>query len=213
MKYRSVEEYLADWPDGVSGGKGDGTAKDQLKLENKRTDAAIARQNSQQDTVLEAIKKYLTGDVGFSPEALSSMTSDFLGQNDTAFGSASEAIKSALLRRGEGGGDMPVGGQFTSGIAGLESAKAGSQSAGLNQIRIQNFLQAIQNRWNAANVATGNAAQSGSSIGAFTSGASNALSNYVAAANTGFGNAFTTSLGGALGKTLGGGNLSATKVY
>jgi hypothetical protein len=203
MKYRSVEEYLADWPDGVSGGKGDGTAKDQLRLENNRTDAAIARQNSQQDTVLEAIKKYLTSDIGFSPEALSSMNSDFLGQNDTAYDSASSAIKSALLRRGEGAGDLPVGGQFTSNIAGLEASKAGSQSAGLNQIRIQNFLQALQNRWNAANVATGNAAQSGGNIGAFTSGSSNALSNYVAAANTGFGNAFTTALGGSLGKGIG----------
>jgi hypothetical protein len=211
MKYRSVEEYLADWPDGVSGGKGDGTAKDQLNRENKITDQQLARQNSMQDTVLEAMKKYLTGDVGFSPEGLSAMTSDFLGQNDTSFDSAGEAIRSALLRRGEGGGDMPVGGQFTSGIAGLESAKAGSQSAGLNQLRIQSMLAAIANKFNAANILSGQAAQSG--IGTFNSGAADALGNYIKAANTGFGNAFTTSLGGALGKTLGGGNLSATKVY
>jgi hypothetical protein len=182
-------------------GKGSGTSKDQLKLENKRTDAAIAEQQALRGKISANFDKYLSGQEGFDPKLLALMRSDFLNQNDTAFNSAGDNVRASLASRGELSG--PVSGGFVRNIAGLEGAKATSQAQGLRGIDMANLQQALTNKFNAGNLNAGQAAQVGQNIGIFDSGAGNSLSNYVRAENTGFGANFVNSFGGALGSGLG----------
>lgn len=186
----------------MSGG-GTGTSKDQLKLENKRTDEAIAQQKEIRDQILNATKQYTTGGgQGYDPAQFAAMISQFLNQNSQNFNQAGSQVRAALASRGAGGGDMPVGGDFTRGISSLEGAKASSQSQGILGANISNLQQAINNRFNALNVQSGQSAQVGSNIGIFNQGASNALDQYVRASNTGFGANFMNSFGAGLGSGL-----------
>lgn len=183
--------------------KGDGVAKDQLDLQNKLTQQQLTRQNALQDQATNAVSGDLSGNNGFSPELMAALQSQFQNQNTGAFQSAGANVRAALASKGAGLGDLPTGGDFTRGIAELEDAKASSQSQGLLGLGIQNLQQALSNKYNAANVLTGNAAQVGGTVGNFNSGANNALNTYVSAANQGFSNAFTSAFGGSLGKGLG----------
>ena len=96
-----------------------------------------------------------------------------------------------LASRGAGGGQTPVGGDYTRGLSGLFGAEAQSLAGGANNIRMQNALQALNNKFQASNVLSGNAAALSSPISTFGSGASNALNQYMQAANSGFGATFT----------------------
>lgn len=187
--------------------KGEGKSKAHMDLENKRTDEAIAQQRAIRDQILNATKQYTTGaGEGYNPAQFASMISQFLNQNSANFNQAGSAVRSALASRGAGGGDLPVGGDFTRGISSLEGAKASSQSQGILGANISNLQQAINNRFNALNVQSGQAAQVGNNIGIFDQGAGNALNAYVRGANApGFGTAFRTAFGSALGKAVSGG--------
>jgi hypothetical protein len=208
MKYKSVEEYLADWPEGISGGKGDGTAKDQLAQQNKLQQQAFDLMQQRQNQVSGAVSQYLSGNVGFDPRQLALLKSQFLNSNAQSYNQAGRNVRSALLRSGSLDSSTPAGGDATRGIASLEGAMASNASSGLANIDLQNLQQALNNRFNAASLINGQAAQLTSPISTFGSGASNALNQYVYAANQGFGNQFSSGLGKALGNTLGGGNLS-----
>lgn len=205
MRYSCVEDYLRDWPEGVSGAKGDGVAQDQLKLQNSLVQQQLTQQKAIQDQMQSSFGKYLSGDIGFSPQQMSVLQSQFMNQNTGAFNSAGANVRANLAARGSGNGDLPVGGDYTRGIAELEGAKASSQSQGILGLNAQSMAQALQNQFNAGNIINGQAAQTGQNIGTFNSGANNALNTYVQAANTGFGNAFTSGFGGALGRGLGSG--------
>lgn len=185
--------------------KGDGVAQDQLKLQNSLVQQQLTQQKAIQDQMQNTFGKYLSGDIGFSPEQMSVLQSQFMNQNTGAFNSAGANVRSALSARGSGNGDLPVGGDYTRGIAELEGAKASSQSQGLLGLQAQSLAQALQNKFNAGSIINGQSAQLGQNVGTFNSGANNALNTYVQAANTGFGNAFTTAFGGSLGKGLGSG--------
>jgi hypothetical protein len=182
--------------------KGDGAAKAQLNLENELTKQQLNRQNSFQDAATNAVKEFLSGNKGFAPDQLAAMRSQFLNSNSQTFNDAGSQVRSYLTSKGYDG-SLPGGGDMVRSIADLEGARATSQSSGLLGIDVTNAQQALSNLFNAANVFGGNAANS--NVGTFNGGASSALSQYIAAANTGFGNAFTSSFGGALGKGLGSG--------
>jgi hypothetical protein len=198
-----VEEESFDYQGDVALAKGDGTAKDQLKLQNQLTQQQLQRENSLQDFIKNNLSQYLTGNQGFSPEQLALMKSQFLNSNDAAFNNAGEGVRSALVSRGVGNGQLPVGGDFVRGIAGLEGAKASAQSQGLMGIDLSNLQQALNNKFNTASLLNGQGAMLANNVGTFNSGASNALNTYVQAANQGFGNAFTSAFGSSLGKGLG----------
>lgn len=200
-QYRSAEEYLKDWPLGVSGAKGDETAQAQLNTQNQLTQQQLDLENKTHSQISDAVSGDLSGTNGFSPQLLAMLQSQFQNQNTGAFQSAGENVRSALASKGAGLGDLPVGGDFTRGIAELEGAKASSQSQGLLGLGIQNLQQGLTNKYNAASVLSGNAAQLGSNVSSFNSGAQSALGSYVQAANApGFLSSFATALGGGLGK-------------
>lgn len=187
--------------------KGEGTAKDQLKLQNKIAQDQLDQQKAIRDQILQATSKYTTGSgEGYDPAQFAAMISRFLNQNSANFNAAGSSVRSALASRGAGGGDMPVGGDFVRGISTLEGAKASSQSQGILGANIDNLTQALNNRFNALNVQSGQSAQIGQNVGTFNRGASDALDAYVRGANApGFGTAFSTAFGGALGKAAAGG--------
>src|SRR5262249_15828429 len=147
---------------------------------------------------------FLSGNQGFSPAAMAGMRSQFLNNNNAAYNQAGQQVRQALAARGSGTGQLPVGGDYTRGIAGLMGSRASSQSQGLLGLNLQNAIQAMNNQFNAGNILSGNAATLTGTQGVAGSGASNALNAYITAKNTGFGSSFTGALGGALGKGLGG---------
>lgn len=198
MKYRSVEDYLLDWPDGVSGGKGDGTAKQQLQLQNQLTQQQLDRQNALQDQIKSAFGSDLSGTNGFSPALMAALQSQFQNQTTQQFGQANQSVLDSLKAKGYNG-TLPVGGDYARSLSSLEGAKANTLSSGTLNLGIANLQQAIQNKFNAGSLLNGQAAQLGSNVGQFNAGAGNALNTYVQAANQGFGAAFTKAFGGALG--------------
>ena len=186
----------------MSGG-GTGTSKDQLAEQNKLQQQALDQQKAIRDQIMGSIGKYLSGNVGFDPQQLAIMQSQFLNQNTNNFNQAGSAVRSALASRGAGGGDIPVGGDYVRGIASLEGAKANSQSQGILGTNLANLQQALNNQFNAASVASGQSAQIGQNIGVFGQGANNALNQYVQASQSGFMNQFGKGLGSALGAGIG----------
>lgn len=179
--------------------------QDQLDLQKKAYDD----QRAQLDSLNKAFSPYTTGNIGFDPQQLALLQSQFLNQNDQAYSSAGNQVRSSLLARGAGGGDQPIGGTGVQGLLGLQSAKAGNQAAGLQDIGLQNLTQALNNKFNAGSILSGNAATLNSPISTFGGGASSALGSYVQAKSIpGFGGALATSLGTTLGKSLGGANAS-----
>lgn len=197
-----IERTFFDYPF-VSGGKGSDTANQQRQQELNMQQQAFDAQQAQLRMLNSALSPALSGTQGYDPAMLAALQTQFLNQNDQAYNGAGSNLRSALLARGAGGGNLPASGDFIRGTLGLESAKANTQAQGLNTIGLQNLQQALSNKWNAANVLSGNAATQGGTIGSTGSAASSALNSYIQAANSGFGNAFTTALGGSLGKGLG----------
>jgi len=188
-------------------GKGTGTAKAQLDLQNKIAADQLAQQKSIRDQIMTATSKYTTGEgEGYDPAQLSAMISQFLNQNSQKFGAADSAVKASLTSRGSGGGDMPVGGDYTRGIATLEGAKASSDSSGVLGVNISNLQQALNNRFNALSVQSGQSAQVGANVNTFNNGANNALTDYIKAANApSFLQSFATALAGGAAAGIGGG--------
>lgn len=186
----------------MSGG-GTGTSKDQLALQNKQQADATAEQKALRDRIMGSIGKYLSGNVGFDPQQLAIMQSQFLNQNSANFNQAGSSVLASLRSRGAAGGDMPAGGDLTRGLEGLEGARASSQSQGILGTNLADLQQALNNKFNAASVAAGQSAQIGSNIGTFGQGANNALDQYVKASNTGFGANFMSTLGSSLGAGVG----------
>src|SRR4030095_4885649 len=120
---RMIERYLEEGRS-VSGGKGSDEAKASQKRNEARQDKAFNFQMQGMTDVKNALQKYLTGNVGFDPQQLAEMTSDFLGLNANDFNQARAGVISALASRGAGGGQIPVGGDYTRGLSGLFGAEA-----------------------------------------------------------------------------------------
>lgn len=198
-----IERFIFEYPY-ISGAKGSDVANQQRQEELDMQKAAIARQNAQQDYVKSLTNQYVTGaGQGFDPQLLAMLQTNFMNTNDAAFNSAGNGVRSALLARGVGGGNLPVSGTTVQGLLGLSSARANSQAQGLQNIGLQNLQTALNNRWNALNILNGQPAQLDTQIGSSANAASSALNSYIQAKNTGFASAFANSLGGTLGKGLG----------
>lgn len=183
--------------------KGEGTSKDQLAQQNalqkQAFDAMMARQNQ----VGGAVSKYLNGDVGFDPQQLALLKSQFMNSTANSYKNAGANVRTALLRTGSADSSGPVGGDYVRGIAGLEGGLADTTSSGMANIDLQNLSQALNNKFNAASLINGQAAQLTSPIATFGAGANNALDEYMKAANSGFGATFMRGLGGSIGQGLG----------
>jgi len=183
----------------MSGG-GTGTSKDQLKRQNDLQQQAIDQQKALREQIMGSVGKYLTGaGEGFDPKQLAIMQAQFLDQNANAGKQAGQNVMGQLAARGGAGGALPVGGDFARSLEGLQGHIATSQSQGILGTNLANLQQALNNRFNAASVASGQSAQLGNDIGIFGSGASNALNNYVQASQSGFMNQFGKALGSGLG--------------
>lgn len=196
-----IERYLAEGRT-VSGGKGADTADAQRKQELSMQTQAFNTQQAQLKQLQGSLQGYLSGKQGYSPQAMAGMTSQFLNNNNQTFNQAGQQVRSALGARGSGTGQLPAGGDYTRGIAGLMSAKAGNQASGLLGLNVQNQQQALQNQFNAANVLSGNAATLTGTQGVAGAGASSALGSYIQGSNA---PGFFQSLGTGLGQGFGAG--------
>jgi hypothetical protein len=187
------------------GGGGSGTSKDQLNEQNQLQQEAFNAQMSTLNSLKSSLSGYLSGTQGFTPSQLATMRTQALNQNSANYNSAGNAVRQALASRGMGGGAVPSGGSYVQGISTLEGAKANDQSNAMNTINLQNSQQALNNQFNAASILSGNAATLSSPVSTFGSGANNALSNYVTAQRSTFGNSLAAGLGSGIGSSLGSG--------
>jgi len=191
--------------------KGQDVAKQQMDQQNKITADQLAQQKAIRDQIMQSTSQYTTGaGQGYDPAQFSAMISQFLNQNSANFNQAGSQVMSSLNARGAGGGNMPVGGDFTRGLEALQGARASSQSQGILGANISNLQQALNNKFNALGLQSGQGAQLGQNVGIFNQGASNALGDYIKGVNSNpFMSAFGQTLGGAFGAGLGGGISSA----
>lgn len=202
-----TDEELSVWTEyegEVELAKGSNVANQQRQEELNMQKAAIARQNAQQDYVKSLVQQFVTGaGQGYDPAMLEALKTQFMNTNDQAYQSAAGSLRSALLARGAGGGNLPVSGDTVRGFLGLNSARANSQAGGLQQIGLQDLQTALNNRWNAMSILNGQPAQLNTQIGSSANAASSALQSYIQAKNSGFLSNLGSSFGGALGKGLG----------
>ena len=187
----------------MCGGGGSGTSKDQLKQQNALQQQAFDMMKQAQGKVSGAVGQYLSGNVGFDPQQLALLKSQFLNSTAKNYQTAGANVRSALLRSGSMGSSTPMGGDAVRGIAGLEGGLADTSSSGLANIDLQNLAQALNNKFNAASLINGQAAQLASPIATFGSGANNALDQYVQAQKSTFGNQLFSGFGASLGQGLG----------
>ena len=199
-----LEEEGYDYDGPVAECKGDGTAKAQLNDQNQLQQQAFDAQMGTLNLVKDNLKGYLSGNLGFTPQQKSYMTSQALNQNSEKYNQAGNQVRSALAARGLSGTQTPGGGATAGILSGLYGAKASDASNAINTINLQDSQQALNNKFNAASILSGNAQTLGGSLGVFGAGANNSLNQYVTASNQGFGAAFTKGLGGALGAGIGG---------
>jgi hypothetical protein len=200
-----LEDEYFDWQGPVDCLKGEGVAKQQLAQQNAAQAEASAQQKAIRDQIMGSISKYMTGaGEGFDPAQMSAMISQFLNQNSSDFGAAQQQVLSSLRARGAAGGDQPAGGDLGRSLSSLEAAKATAKSQGVLGVNVQNLQQALSNRFNAANLASGQSAQVGQDISTFGAGANNSLDQFIRAKNApGFLNSMATGFGGKLGNVFG----------
>jgi len=163
--------------------KGQAAASTQDASEMAMQKQAFTTQQAQLKQLQTSLQGYLSGTQGYTPQAMSGMTSQFLNSNNATYNQAGQQVREALGARGSGTGALPAGGDYTRGIAGLMGAKAGAQSQGLLGLNVQNQQQALGNQFNAANVLSGNAATQTGTQGVAGSAASSALGSYIQGSN------------------------------
>lgn len=184
----------------VSGGKGaTSTANSQRQQELNMQTQAFNTQQGQLKMLNSMLSPALRGTQGYTPEAMAAFRASLLNSNNQTFNQAGQMVRSALGARGEGTGGNPVGGNYAAGLSDLLGAKASGQSQGLLNIDMNNANLANQNKWNAANILSGNAATLTGTQGVAGSAASSALNSYITASNSGFLGSFQNSLGKGLG--------------
>jgi hypothetical protein len=196
----------ADWHETagtVAACKGGDVAKEQMREQTKLQKEAFSLMKAQQQKVEAGVGKYLSGNQGFDPQQLAIMRAQFLNQMGKNYNSAGSNVRTALARRGSLNSSAPVGGDAVRGLSALEGSLASDTSSGLANIDLSNLSQALTNKFNAASLINGQAAQLTSPISSFGSGAASALEQYVKASNQGFTSAFANAFGGALGKGFG----------
>jgi hypothetical protein len=149
-------------------------AKSQFNTQMQMAKDALAKQYGIIDPVVAAMKPYLAGDKGFTKEQMSLMQDQSMQDIAGGYSDAAGATKAALLARG-GGGDMPVGGDYTRGVAELEGGLANQVSNARREINLENVKQMLLNQFNAAGITMGAGGMVGSNYGTATGAGSNAL--------------------------------------
>ena len=187
--------------------KGQDVAQQQLATQNALTQQQLAAQAALRAQIMGSVGQYLTPQgQGFDPQQKAIMQSQFLDQNAAAGKQAGQNVMGQLAARGGAGGALPVGGDFARSLEGLQGQIATSQSQGILGTNLADLQQSLNNRFNAASVASGQSAQLGQNIGTFNSGASNSLDQYVKAVNApGFMSALGQGIGSGLGDMATGG--------
>jgi hypothetical protein len=201
----------------MCGGGGSGASKDQLAQQNALQKQAFDSMQQKQGQVSDAVSKYLSGNVGYDPQQLALLKSQFMNNTASQYQNAGANVRTALLRSGSADSSAPAGGDYIRGISGLEGGLASTTAAGNQNIDLNNLSQMLTNKFNAANLINGQAAQLTSPISTFGSGASNALNQYVSSQQNTFGNQFFKSFGSGLGSgvadaAMGGLGTAASKV-
>lgn len=176
-----------------------------LEEQTKMEKDAYGRQKELMDTLLKpTFSKYLTEDMGFSPETQALLEAGAIEDVSDNFDDAQSAVKTALMRRGTASG--PVSGDYGRAFSGLFSERARTLADAIRGLRVQNAMQGVTNRFNAGNILSGNAATLNSPIATFNAGGNNALSNMTQLATApGFGSFLAQGLGQGLGSALTGG--------
>lgn len=149
-------------------------ATQQFNTQTQMAKDALAKQYGIIDPVVAAMKPYMAGDKGFTPDQMKFMNDQSMQDIAGGYSDASGNTRAALLSRG-GGGDMPMGGDYTRGIAELEGGLANQTSNARRQINLDNVKQMLMNQFNAASVTMGAGGQVGSNYGTATGAGSNAL--------------------------------------
>lgn len=194
----TIESYLSRGL-GVSGGKGDNAAAQAQKQANDLQKQALDMQKQQIASVNSAVQQFVNGQgQGFDPALLKTLTSQMLDQNAASFNDASKTLQGMLTARGEGGGNLPTGGQFIRSNSTLLGQQAASQTSGLENINIANLQQMLSNRFNAASIMAGIPATLNGPIGSLGAQSSAALGGYLSAVNNP--NSFTNVFGNILGR-------------
>ena len=184
-------------------GADSGVAQRQQKQELAMQQQSFDMMQQRQNQVGSAVGKYLSGNIGYDPQQLALMKSQFLNQNAAQYQQAGAATRTALLRSGSANGTGPVGGDYVRGIAGLQGGMANNASSGIANINLQNLQQALNNKFNAASLINGQAAQLTTPISSFGQDASSALNSYNTAANSSFGATLGKSFAGTIGQGAG----------
>jgi hypothetical protein len=103
---------------------------------------------------------------------------------------------------------MPIGGDFARSLGSMQAARASTLAGGLRDINLQNAQQALQNRFNAANMFAGlggqNANMASGAYGREGQGLDQRIRAGIAGKSFGL-SGFLNQLGSGLGKGLGGG--------
>lgn len=153
-----AEEYSGPWAEC----KETKEQKQQRELDNKMAAQQFALQqealNEQKlfnQPVRENLTKYLSGDIGFTPEQMALLNSQFLNKQSQGFNEAGGQVFNALRARGFMGGDMPASGDAARNLSSLYGLEAASTSAGLTDIQLQNIQQALANKFNTAGIFAG----------------------------------------------------------
>jgi hypothetical protein len=206
-----LEDEAFEWSGAVAECKGQDVAKQQMDQQNQITRDQLNQQKAIRDQIMQSTSQYTTGaGQGYDPAQFSAMISQFLNQNSANFNQAGSQVMSSLNARGAGGGNMPVGGDFTRGLEALQGARASSQSQGILGANISNLQQALNNKFNALGLQSGQGAQLGQNIGVFNQGANSALGDYIKGINApGFMSGVGQVFGQAVGAGLGGGIANA----
>jgi hypothetical protein len=190
------ESYEYNGP--VAKCKGSDSASTVRDKEMAMQQQAFDSQQKQLTMLNTKLSPYLSGTNGFSPQAMSGMTSQFLNSNNSTYNQAGQQVREALGARGNTGAN-PVGGDYGKGLSTLLGARAGSQSQGILGLQTQNAMQGQSNMFNAANILSGNAATQTGTQAVSGNAMSNALNQYMTSMNSGFGASFGKAFGSGLG--------------
>src|SRR6185437_2552948 len=83
--YRCIKSTWHEYAGPLAIAKGEGTAKDQLNQQNQLQRDAYNNMLARQNQVGGAVSKYLSGNVGYDPQQLALLKSQFLNQNAATY--------------------------------------------------------------------------------------------------------------------------------
>lgn len=200
----TIDRYLAEGLP-VSGGKEDDSgklAKQQEQQNNARANARLQAGQGYEKSATDATKDWLGGNVGFSPELLQMLISQFQNNTSQQEQSAGGEVRSAMQGRGSMPSDGPVGGDFVRNLSALKGLFASSRATGIKDIGIQNLMQALSNKQFAVNLRAGLAQNAGNQALGWGQQANQNITQVHDAFRPGFfenlGNSFAKALPGAI---------------